>query len=50
MLKIANKDFKVTFIAMLNDIIENMLEMSEEIIILSRKKITKNQMEITKSK
>lgn len=50
MLKIANKDFKVTFIAMLNDIIENMLEMSEEIIILSRKKITKNQMEITKLK
>ena len=38
MLKIANKDFKVTFIAMLNDIIENMLEVSEEIIILSRKK------------
>ena len=35
---------------MLNDIIENMLEMSEEIIILSRKKITKNQMEITKLK
>lgn len=50
MLKIANKDFKVTFIAMFNDIIENMLEMSEEIIILSRKKITKNQMEITKLK
>lgn len=51
MLKIANKDFKVAFMTMLNDIIENMLEMSEvEIIILSRKilKITKNQMEITK--
>lgn len=37
MLKIANKDFKVTFITVLNDIIENMLDMSEEIIILSRK-------------
>lgn len=37
MLKIANKDFKVAFITVLNDIIENMLDMSEEIIILSRK-------------
>lgn len=44
MLKIANKDFKVAFMTMLNDIIENMLEMSEEIIILSRK-ILKNYKE-----
>lgn len=36
MLKIANKDCKVALIAMLSDIIENMLEMIKEIEILSR--------------